>query len=101
MPSGTVGARKTLVGETWNVKSFDATAPRASVAFSVRETAPAVVGVPEIVVSAALKLRPAGSVPVLTSTVTGALPPLTSIFCEYAKATVASASVAVLNSTAG
>jgi hypothetical protein len=48
----------------------------ASVTFTVNETVPAVVGVPEITPVDATRLNPAGNVPALTVQVYGVVPPL-------------------------
>jgi hypothetical protein len=47
-----------------------------SVTIAVKLNVPAVVGVPEIVPLAAANVKPAGSVPVLTLQLYGAVPPL-------------------------
>jgi hypothetical protein len=58
------------------LKAFVAVLFAASVTFTVNNTVPAVVGVPEITPVEATRLNPAGNVPVLTLQVYGVVPPL-------------------------
>jgi hypothetical protein len=56
----------------------------ASVTFTVNDTVPAVVGVPEMTPVEATRLSPAGRVPALTLQVYGVVPPLACSPVEYA-----------------
>jgi hypothetical protein len=60
----------------------------ASFTCTVNETAPAVVGVPEINPVDAVRLNPAGSAPALTLQLYGVVPPLACSVAEYAVPTV-------------
>jgi hypothetical protein len=77
-----VGLEISREDTTTIVRSLDATAPVASVAWTVMEYDPVEVGVPLITPLPALSVNTAGRVPLVTDHENGAVPPVIVSVCE-------------------